>query len=126
MASEQHRSPFRSFVKERSNILKDIGQFLLAVLKCCSKIVQAFKENEELDKEDVDAITTKISTNLYLMIKSLSLLHGLYGYPNCTNRDVTGKLQVLIKVRCIYRTIYKPYIIPEATAYGINTYVCVY
>ena len=95
MASEQQRSPFRIFVIERSNILKDIGQFLFAVLKCCSKIVQAFEENAELDKEDVDAITTKISRNLYSMIKSLSLLHGLYGYPNCTNRDVTGKFKVL-------------------------------
>ena len=95
MASEQQRSPFISFVKERSRILKDIRQFLFAVLKCCSKIVQAFKEDEKLDKEDVDAITTKISRNLYSMIKSLSLLHGLYGYPNWVNRDVPGTFKVL-------------------------------
>lgn len=80
---------FPKFLNERNEVLKDVKQFLLAVLRWCHKTVEI---TEEKRKDARLVITDRISKNLPLVVKSLSLLHGLHGYPDCNSNTTTGKL----------------------------------
>ena len=78
MASEQ----FQFFLKERNQILQDIEQFLFTTFRYFLMM-----ENEEY-RTPLFATETVGS-----LIKSLCLIHGLYGYPgpNPSANSITGK-----------------------------------
>jgi hypothetical protein len=76
---------FEWFLKERSEIHKDIEAFLLMVLEYCLKMEELAEKRET---ENVYATTTSIS--LISLLKSLCFIHALYGYPQA-NSDETGK-----------------------------------
>ena len=80
---------FPKFLDERNEVLNDVKQFLLAVLSWCRKTVEI---TEERGKDARLVITDRISQNLPSVVKSLSLLHGLHGYPDCNSNTTTGKL----------------------------------
>ncbi|CAB4044774.1 Hypothetical predicted protein, partial [Paramuricea clavata] len=74
---------FEWFLKERSEIHKDIEAFLLMVLEYCLKM-------EELAKKryTINVYADKMSDNLISLLKSLCFIHALYGYPQA-NSDET-------------------------------------
>ena len=94
MAAEPTQDPFQYFLHQRKNIVKDIEQFLLAVLKCCRSIEERIRVRT-LTQDVVAGITDRMSRNLPSVIKSLFLLHGLYGYPDSSKRDVAGRAELL-------------------------------
>jgi hypothetical protein len=77
----------KSFTHQRMQIHNDIEQFLLEVLYFC---VDYMEKQIKTDKWEIDEkeVATKISKNLESLIKSLCLIHGLYGYPSSNK---TGK-----------------------------------
>jgi hypothetical protein len=93
MASESEEQNnqfyFQKFQEEHSSIHKDIVDFVYMVLKCCSTLEKDFDSNV------VSQMFTKTSEKLQSLIKSLCLIHALYGYPN-----ETGKVEhvVIIEV----------------------------
>ena len=91
MAAKRPKDPFESFQGERRTIVNDIKQFLIAVLNYCYSIEQ-MKKRRIPTQAVVARINTTMSQNLHSVIKSLSLLHGLYGYPDSSNQDVTGSV----------------------------------
>ena len=92
MAATSSQVALGYFLRERRNIVKDIKEFLIAMLKYCLSITEMIK-NRKLSKVVVDTITVQMNRNLHSMIKSLSLLHGLYGYPDKTSENVTGNVE---------------------------------
>ena len=94
MAAKPAEDPFQSFLDERKSIVTDIKQFLKAVLNCCHSIKERIKVRSPA-QDVVAGITDGMSRNLHFVIKSLSLLHGLYAYPNSSNQDVTGRAELL-------------------------------
>jgi hypothetical protein len=69
------KNRFPDFVGERSKILEDIRQFLQVVLLYCLDMEDTWKFSR-------DVIATK---NLEVLVESLCLIHGLYGYPAMSN-----------------------------------------
>ena len=82
--------PFEKFQDERRSIVNEIEQFLKVVLKYCYSIEQLKRSRPT--QAVVARITKTMSQNLHSVIESLSLLHGLYGYPDSSNQDVTGSV----------------------------------
>jgi hypothetical protein len=73
---------YKAFLKERRKILEDIKQFLNMVLTYFSFLETKWGGCESV----VSAINIESMKSL---IKSLCLIHGLYGYP--ADNDNTGK-----------------------------------
>ena len=73
---------FKDFLKERSEILKDIKQFLFMIFRY---FVQMEKDNFEPEFFVTETVCS--------LLKSLCLIHGLYGYPelNSSENNITGK-----------------------------------
>ena len=90
MAAEPAQGPFQSFLHERKSIVTDIKQFLKAVLKWCRSAKKRIEQTRPTQEDVVAGITERMSRNLPFVIKSLFLLHGLYGYPDSSKKDVTG------------------------------------
>jgi hypothetical protein len=72
---------FQDFLKERSEILRDIEQFLFMTFRYFSKMGNRY---------DPKSFATETVRSL---IQSLCLIHGLYGYPerNSSTKNITGK-----------------------------------
>ena len=71
---------FQHFLRERSGTLEDIESFLDAVLSFCVNMEDGWKHHVQLDN----------ATSWKPLLKSLSQIHGLYGYP--ANKDInTGR-----------------------------------
>lgn len=71
---------FQKFKQQRSKIVKDIELFLTKVLECLNKL-----------KEE-GLVTIAIGERLDRLIKSLCLIHALYGYPGTpVDNAVQGK-----------------------------------
>lgn len=85
------------FKRERTNVFRDIKQFLMMTLTY-------FEEMEQLNfTPDV------IAANLRPLIESLSLLHALYGYP--ANPTSTGNILIKRSKLCNQITIILYYFI---------------
>jgi hypothetical protein len=74
---------YKRFLDERSNILEEIKQFLMMVLD------YFFDLEQKLGYEFVVQAVEKNLSSVESLIKSLCLIHGLYGYPADT--DNRGK-----------------------------------
>ena len=72
------RNGFEDFLKERSVVHNEIKQFLKMVLNYCVKM-------EDTCGLRPYAIGTK---HVILLIKSLRLIHALYGYPTAELTDI--------------------------------------
>ena len=73
---------FRSFLRERRCILKDLEDFLGMVLLYFINI-----EEELLSREEILNLNGKLES----LIKSLWFIHSLYGYPPHPDDDEEGK-----------------------------------
>lgn len=73
------------FNDERENVLKDIGNFLFMV----------FGFLKEMTEHGVFIKSDRKLRNLELVIESLCLIHGLYGYPAETS-DNPGNVTELL------------------------------
>lgn len=71
---------YEMFLKERGNVLEEIKQFLMMVLD------YFFDMEQKLGLELVVAIIKENLSSLKSLIKSLCLIHGLYGYPAETDK----------------------------------------
>ena len=73
------------FLKERGRVVNDIEQFLQMILVY-------FEDMEEKKEINPEFAPNEIVTapNLQLLIKSLRLLHALYGYP--ARNDTEGNI----------------------------------
>ena len=78
---ERTKDNFKGFLKQRNAIIKDIEQFLLMMCKYFS------------DWEKCLDPASFITETVCSLIKSLCLIHGLYGYPalNSSTDNITGK-----------------------------------
>ena len=72
---------YNEFIAERGGVLNDIQQFLQMILAY-------FEDMEEKRGFAPDNIVT--AQNLQLLVKSLRLLHALYGYPE--KNDTEGNI----------------------------------
>jgi hypothetical protein len=72
---------FQKFLEERCSIHKDIKDFLYMVLKCCLKLEETASDSAVSSQK-----FTETSEKLQSLIKSLCLIHALYGYPNETGK----------------------------------------
>jgi hypothetical protein len=66
---------YELFLKERSDILEEIEEFLAMVLN------YFFDLEQKLGLESVVTAVEKNLISVNSLIKSLCLIHGLYGYP---------------------------------------------
>lgn len=66
-----------SFYKERGTVLNDIDQFLAMVFRFLKLVEGSLDIDNRLQ-------------NLHLLLESLCLIHGLYGYP-ANGDDGTGR-----------------------------------
>ena len=77
---------FEDFLKERGEILKDIEQFLFMVFRYF-----LYMEEQEFEPDFF------ITDTVCILIKSICLIHGLYGYPeqrssvHASNSYIPGK-----------------------------------
>lgn len=72
---------YNEFLEERGGVLNDIKQFLQTIL--------AYFEDMEENRNFAPANIVR-TENLELLIKSLRLLHALYGYP--ASNDTEGNI----------------------------------
>ena len=80
---QAYRNLYKKFKKHRNSILEDIKNFLRNALECLHKLNSTVKEKER--------VTVKISERLHRLIKSLCLIHALYGYPGELGDNAEGK-----------------------------------
>ena len=73
---------FGNFLKERGEVLKDIKQFLFMIFRY---LVQMEKNGFKPEFFVTETVCS--------LLKSLCLIHGLYGYPelNPSVNSITGK-----------------------------------
>ena len=81
---------FEEFLEERSEILKDIEQFLFMVFKYFSQMEEDFAQSDFKHH-------FFITENVCSLIESLCVIHGLYGYPGHNSSalgegSITGKI----------------------------------
>lgn len=105
MATGSSNNAFEHFRRERRSIVNEIEQFLIAVIKFCYSIEERQKKRKLL--ENVFArMTERMSRNLHSVIKSLSFIHGLYGYPDCSHEDVRGSVfNIYITYRHLFHVV---------------------
>ena len=78
---------YKKFRKHRNKILQDINNFLINALKCLHELNSTVNERESV----TSTILPKIYEHLNRLIKSLCLIHALYGYPGESGDNPEGK-----------------------------------
>ena len=76
-SADAQNKPLQDFLEDRSLILTDIKDFLYIALQCLDTCLV----------EDLDTIGLHVSR----LVKSLCLVHALYGYPVATYTEEQGK-----------------------------------
>ena len=76
------------YLKDRAETLKDIEDFIVLLFRFLKMVQELSKVSEEDDEE---LYTNYIRyTNFNALVKSLSLIHALYGYPSEEARESEG------------------------------------